>query len=321
MMKFVREFRLIPVVLLATVSLAALKLLGLLLDGGYILTDLDYTPPERPITVPGKVVAADNKVTMPLPGAAWAQQMLDLPDVNLPELNLPEITGSAAADRQAARNAARNAAKNAEPTGTSPAGTAPVGPSATGSSATGSSAAAQPAAAPPPRGEKPPDGKVIELEAKPAPSASERAILERLQERRQELDSRAREIELRENLLKSAEKKYEAHATEMREQEANSPAALAKEKEAEVARLKNLVTMYENMKAKDAARIFDRLEMRILVEVASQINPRRMSDILGQMSSESAERLTVELANRAITSTDRNADAGNLPKIEGVPKN
>ena len=91
--------------------------------------------------------------------------------------------------------------------------------------------------------------------------------------------------------------------------------------DAEAQRLKNLVTTYENMKAKDAARIFDRLEMRILVEVASLINPRRMSDILGQMSSEAAERLTVELANRAIASVDKTTDAGNLPKIEGVPKN
>jgi hypothetical protein len=50
-------------------------------------------------------------------------------------------------------------------------------------------------------------------------------------------------------------------------------------------------------------------------------NPRRMSDILGQMSSEADERLTVELANRATASAERNIDAGNLPKIEGVPKN
>ena len=57
--------------------------------------------------------------------------------------------------------------------------------------------------------------------------------------------------------------------------------------------------MYENMKPKDAAKIFDRLDIKILVEVASQIKPRRMSDILAQMSPEAAERLTVELANRA----------------------
>jgi flagellar motility protein MotE (MotC chaperone) len=94
-----------------------------------------------------------------------------------------------------------------------------------------------------------------------------------------------------------------------------------RKEEAEVQRLKNLITAYENMKAKDAARIFDRLEMRILVEVASQINPRRMSDILGQMSSEAAERLTVELANRASGGGERGGDIGNLPKIEGTPRN
>ena len=295
MMKYVREFRLIPVVLLATASLAVLKLLGLLLDGGYLLTDLDPSTLDRPIRVEtdpatGAVIAA-NKIIVPQPDPPWAQQVI----------GFPEITGSAPADRQVERNLQRNLERNAERTGASP---------------------GKPEPTPlPGRNEKPPDGKLIALDTKPAPSPSERAILERLQERRQELDSRSREIELRENLLKAAEKKYEAHANEMREQEANTPAALAKKEEAELARLKNLVTMYENMKAKDAARIFDRLEMRILVEVASQINPRRMSDILGQMSSEAAERLTVELANRAITSTDRNADAGNLPKIEGVPKN
>jgi flagellar motility protein MotE (MotC chaperone) len=142
-----------------------------------------------------------------------------------------------------------------------------------------------------------------------------------LQERRQELDSRDREIELRRGLLEAAEKKFDAHANELRDLESNANATAQKKEEAEAQRLKNLITMYENMKAKDAARIFDRLEMRILVEVASQINPRRMSDILGQMSSEAAERLTVELVNRASAGSDHGADAGNLPKIEGTPRN
>ena len=295
MMKHVRELRLIPVVLLATASLAVLKLLGLLLDGGYLLTDFDLATVDRPIHVEnnaatGAATVVDNKISMPQSDPSWARQMLGFPDV----------TGSTAAERQVERNVDRNAQRYSESTGNSP------------------GASEKPAV---PKPEKPPDGKVIQLDTKPAASPSERAILERLQERRQELDARGREIELRENLLQAAEKKYEAHANELREQEANAPAALQKKEEAEAARLKNIVTMYENMKAKDAARIFDRLEMRILVDVASQINPRRMSDILGQMSSEAAERLTVELANRATASAERNTDAGNLPKIEGVPKN
>jgi flagellar motility protein MotE (MotC chaperone) len=54
----------------------------------------------------------------------------------------------------------------------------------------------------------------------------------------------------------------------------------------------------------------------VLFEIASQIAPRKMSDILGLMSPEAAERLTVELARRA--GSDKSASAAaELPKIEG----
>jgi flagellar motility protein MotE (MotC chaperone) len=72
------------------------------------------------------------------------------------------------------------------------------------------------------------------------------------------------------------------------------------------------------MKPKDAARVFDRLEMGVLIEIASLIAPRKMSDILGLMSPEAAERLTVEMARRA-NGGDQSASAGDLPKIDGRP--
>jgi flagellar motility protein MotE (MotC chaperone) len=55
--------------------------------------------------------------------------------------------------------------------------------------------------------------------------------------------------------------------------------------------------------------------MPVLFEIASQIAPRKMSDILGLMSPEVAERLTVEMARRA--GTDKTGGAADLPKIEG----
>jgi flagellar motility protein MotE (MotC chaperone) len=148
-------------------------------------------------------------------------------------------------------------------------------------------------------------------------SPSERAILERLQSRRQELEARAREIDIRESLLKSAEKRVEGRVEEMKGIESRIVTATEQKSEAEAARFKGLVTMYENMKPKDAAKVFDRLEMSVLIEIASKIAPRKMSDILGQMSPEAAERLTVELARQASgNATTANAD---LPKIEGKP--
>jgi flagellar motility protein MotE (MotC chaperone) len=162
-----------------------------------------------------------------------------------------------------------------------------------------------------------PDGIVLHPEENQQPvSTSERAILERLQSRRQELEARAREIEIRESLMKAAEQRIDSRVQEMKSIEAKASAVNDQKSEAENARFKSIVTMYEGMKPKDAARVFDRLEMPVLIEIASQIAPRKMSDILGLMSSEAAERLTVELARRA--GGDKSAAASaELPKIEG----
>ena len=146
-------------------------------------------------------------------------------------------------------------------------------------------------------------------------SPSERAILERLQARRQELEQRAREIEIRESLLKSAEKRIEGRVEEMKATEARITTATGQKTEEDAARFKGIITMYESMKPKDAAKVFDRLEMAVLYEIASKIAPRKMSDILGLMQPEAAERLTVELARRA--GPDKSASTAELPKIEG----
>ncbi|WP_065752544.1 MotE family protein [Bradyrhizobium paxllaeri] len=160
------------------------------------------------------------------------------------------------------------------------------------------------------------DGVVVFPDQNPqSVSASERAILERLQARRQELEQRAREIEIRESLLKSAEKRIEGRVEEAKATEARITTASGQKSEQDAARFKGIITMYEGMKPKDAAKVFDRLEMSVLYEIASQIAPRKMSDILGLMQPEAAERLTVELARRA--GTDKSTSTAELPKIEG----
>jgi flagellar motility protein MotE (MotC chaperone) len=170
--------------------------------------------------------------------------------------------------------------------------------------------AARPAAEPPK-----PDGVVVFPDQTQPVSASERAILERLQARRQELEARAREIDIRESLLKSAEKRIESRVEELKATEARITTATGQKAEADAARFKGIITMYEGMKPKDAAKVFDRLEMSVLFEIASQIAPRKMADILGLMAPEAAERLTVELARHA--SAEKTTSEADLPKIEG----
>ena len=109
-----------------------------------------------------------------------------------------------------------------------------------------------------------------------------------MQERRQELDTRARELDIRESLIKAAEKRMEGQLAEIKETEARIKVATQQKDDAQAARFKGLVTMYENMKPRDAAKIFDRLEIGVLLEVASKIEPRKMADIMAQMSPDTA---------------------------------
>jgi flagellar motility protein MotE (MotC chaperone) len=187
---------------------------------------------------------------------------------------------------------------------------------------TGSVGAAEPAKdAPAPKAPatppKVPGGVVVQLESTNV-SPSERALLERLSERRKELEKRQSELEMRDTLLKAAEKKLEERLGELKQAEERIVAATQQKEEVELHRLKNLVTMYESMKPKDAAKIFDGLDLKLATEVAKLIQPRRMSDILAQMSPEAAQRLTVELASRP--AGDGNMQSKQeLPKIEGRP--
>jgi flagellar motility protein MotE (MotC chaperone) len=282
-----RDFRLIPLVLLATICLFALKVSGLVFDGGYTLAErlqgldknrMQATTGESVPDYP-KIVVADEQLTPPASAAqaskqSWAKQMFNFGDNN------GDITGSVGNEDK------------------------PSGPV-------------------PGVSDKPPEPTKLEVGNLTVPmepghlaSAGERAVLERLQERRKELDTRDRELEMRESLLKATEKRLESKVAEIKDVEARVNTAMGNRDKEDAQRFKSIVTMYENMKAKDAARIFERLDMKILVEVATQIKPAKMSEIMAQMTPEAAERLTVELARRSDTKS-QNPDQ--LPKIEGKP--
>jgi flagellar motility protein MotE (MotC chaperone) len=132
-----------------------------------------------------------------------------------------------------------------------------------------------------------------------APSRSEESILDRLGQRRQELQQRNQDIDLREQLLQQAEQRLEARLQEMRDRDQPVRSDGGISSEAAQAGLKNLVLMYETMRPKEAARVFDRLGLDILVPVVVEMNPRKMAEVLAVMSPEAAGRLTVALARRA----------------------
>ena len=285
MIRFARDFRLVPVVLLATVCLFALKVSGLVFDGGYTLGDRIQQSIERATvrvaareSVPAypKIVFANQGTpgSTPVPDKRfWPQRIADDSD---------DITGSVEGGEKAA-----------------------AGPPLKTS-----------ADKPPEQPKVKVDDVTVPIEPGKIASAGERAILGRLQERRKELDERSRELEMRENLLKATEKRLDSKLGELKDLEAKVKKLMGTREKNEAERFKSIVSMYENMKAKDAARILERLDMRIQAEVTSEIKPAKMSEILAQMSPEAAERLTVELARRA---DNKPQSVDQLPKIEGKP--
>lgn len=144
-------------------------------------------------------------------------------------------------------------------------------------------------------------------------SDGERQVLQNLVARRQELDARAVELDQREALLQATEQRIEQRIAELRALESEMQASSEARKAEEGEQLQGVVTMYETMRPKDAAAIFDGMDMPVLVELASHIKPKKLADIVAQMTPANAQRLTVELTNRS--SQPETPDLSQLPKI------
>ena len=150
--------------------------------------------------------------------------------------------------------------------------------------------------------------------------SSREALLERLGERRVVIEELEQDLRVREQLLEAAERRLEQRMAELEALEARVTAAADAEEERESEEIARLVQVYSAMRAKDAAAIFDLLDLPILMEVVNAMNPRKMADILGEMTPESARRLTIALAGEAVrVPVETQARGTELPRIDGVP--
>ncbi len=131
-----------------------------------------------------------------------------------------------------------------------------------------------------------------------AQTKGEADVLQKLGDRRAALDARERDLGLREQLLLAAEKQIAERLANLKGLEQKLDVMMAKRNELEEAQLASLVKSYENMKPDDAARIFNRLERTILVDVASRMKPVKIGAVLAAMEPSKAQDLTVMLAKR-----------------------
>ena len=98
------------------------------------------------------------------------------------------------------------------------------------------------------------------------------------------------------NLLQVAENRLDDKLNELKAIQTKIDASLKQREQVNNKKLAGLVTIYENMKPKEAARIFNGLDLPVLLGVARRINPRKMSPILAKMDARMAQTLTVRIA-------------------------
>lgn len=329
-----KSIRLLPVVILAVSALLVLKIMGLAVTGSYVLGGVTVAQAEEGGGHGAPAAAApsaDGTMTMPVE-PTMADSSPTLSDVS-PTLGQPAATGdhgaapAAATGDHGAPAAATPAASehDAAPAGEHgaegglPAGLDVVCPptgAATAAAASGlpDITPAAPAAddhstpATPtvsagcvPLTDALPshlgaDGQPVPLVGEDGQSLSEAAVLESLGKRRAELQNYEQELVLRSSLVDAAEKKVAERQATLQALEDQISALVDQRTALEAGQFAGIVTLYQNMKPKDAANIFNSLDMDVLLRVAQLMNPRKMSPILAAMDAARAQELTVRMA-------------------------
>lgn len=128
-------------------------------------------------------------------------------------------------------------------------------------------------------------------------TAVEVDLLQNLSKRREELDRWEANIQIKEAALDATQKRIDEKISQIEAMKKQVSELLEKYNTQEDAKIRSLVKIYENMKPVDAARIFDEVEMPILLLVIDAMAEKKASPILAAMNPKKAKQLTVELAN------------------------
>ena len=139
-------------------------------------------------------------------------------------------------------------------------------------------------------------------------------LLQSLAKRRAELDDWAKQVQLKENMLIATEQRINGKIDSLQKVKKQVEDLLAQYNEQEDIKIKSLVKIYENMKPKDAARIFEELDMPVLLMVVDRMSERKVAPVLAAMSPAKAKDVTVQLAEQRKLQKNR---PGAVPPADG----
>ena len=125
---------------------------------------------------------------------------------------------------------------------------------------------------------------------------SEIDLLQELSDRREQIEKMSKQISLREGLLKAAEKRISKRVSELKQLQKTINDLIKTHDDQQETKMASLVKIYEAMKPKDAARIFEQLDLDTLLIVAERMKERKLAPVMAQMNPEKAKDVTVELS-------------------------
>ena len=147
---------------------------------------------------------------------------------------------------------------------------------------------------PPPEPAIPPDPDPLTAAASPI----EQELLVDLSRRRALLEARAEDLDLKEKLIRTAAAELSRQVEQLERLKTAIDAQIDDHDAGEEAEIARLVKIYETMKPKAAAAVFDRLEMPVLLELVTRMKEARAADVMARMRPDRAEAVTRELAHR-----------------------
>jgi len=121
-------------------------------------------------------------------------------------------------------------------------------------------------------------------------------LLQKLAERRDVLDGRSKELDMRVALMNAAETRIDKKIRELKAIEKTIENLLAAHDQEQEKKTDKMVKIYQNMKPKDAARIFQELEINTLMLVVEKMSERKLAPIMAKMNPKKATEITVELS-------------------------
>jgi flagellar motility protein MotE (MotC chaperone) len=129
-------------------------------------------------------------------------------------------------------------------------------------------------------------------------SAAEMDVLTSLADRRDALEQRQRDLDLRANIIQATEKRVDGKIGELKALQAKIESLIGQRDAKELEQLDGLVKVYTAMKPKDAARIFSALDDNVRLGLAGRMKPDVVAGIMAALPAEVAQKLSLQLANR-----------------------